>query len=130
MALNANLNVALRGNVILRTDTSDHAILAQFQTKPNTAYQCFFKITAYRTQNDAEAGFYWRRAAFRTNANGVLTQVSTTQTPAADIEDTAAWTVTVIPSGTKISVEADASGSPVYWAVDSEIHVVDNVPQT
>lgn len=123
-------NVPLRGNVILTTTTADLQELVTFQTKPNSAYQVEIKAVYRRNQGDGQLGAYWRRAAFRTNADGTLTQVSTTQTPAADIEDEAGAQFLVDANGTEIRVRGAAEGSPVYWAITSDINVVDNVPVT
>lgn len=120
-------NVPLRGDIRFTTTTSDLVTAATFQTKPSTAYHAQFWAVATREDATAGSGIYWRRALFRTDANGVLTQVSTTQTPGADIEDNAGWQFLIGATGTTIIVQIAGEGSPCQWAIASDIHTVDAI---
>ena len=123
------LNVPLRGQVIFQTFNSDMINAVTFDTKPNTAYRFQVTVVTMRTDTDSAAGTYNRLALFRTNAAGVLTQVSTTQTIGTDIEDQAGWNVTVQGnSSNQIVVAIGGEGSPCQWGITSQIYVVDTVP--
>lgn len=124
------LNVDTRGPIIVSTTTSDLQELVYFDTTPNKAYQVLVTGT-YRRFNGGsiEIAAYIRRAAFYTDSSGTLTQESTTQTIGTDIETTGGAQFLLTTSGTKIVVNGAAEGSPVRWAINAEINVVDNVPQ-
>lgn len=122
-------NVVSRGGVPFTTNSSDQIVAVTYQTKPNTAYDLQIRAV-YLRPGANQAGSYWRRALFRTDASGVLTQVSTTQTPAADIEDTAGAFLLVAASGTEIQITIAAEGSPVNWDINNYMIVADLIPQT
>lgn len=122
-------NVVKRGGVPFTTNNSDLITAVTLATKPNTSYDVQIRAV-YQRPGANQAGSYWRRALFRTDASGTLTQVSTTQTPAADIEDTAGAQLLLQASGNDIAVLIAAEGSPTNWDIYSDVWIADPVATT
>lgn len=121
-------NTSLRGGIPKITTTSDLVEAGAFQTKPNATYDVEVKA-CYQRPGANQAASYWKRALFRTNAAGVLTQVSTTQTVAADLEDAAGAQCLVDANGTQIRVRVAAEGDPTNWNVDMYVRSADILAQ-
>lgn len=121
-------NIPIRGGNPFVTQTSDLYEAGYMDTRPNTFYQVFVKATAGRilANGTNQAGAYWKRAAFRTDSSGNITQVSTTQSVAADIEDAAGWQCVVEADTTnnRISVKVAADGTPTNWNVECDVELV------
>lgn len=117
-----------RGGIPFQTLNSDLVNAVTFATKPNSAYQVQAYGTAYRTDDDSQGAAYWRRAAYRVDATGAVTQIGANQTPAADLEDGAGWQFILSVSGTNLLIQVAGQGTPCYWNIDWEIQIVDNVP--
>jgi hypothetical protein len=122
------LNVAVGGDIIYQANNSDSQIAATFQTAPKSAYQMMFRVIAFRTDTYSVAGAYFKRALYRTDAAGVITQVSTTQSVAADLEDNANWGFNLQIVGTTIALVISGEGAPDTWSIRSDIQVVGGVP--
>ncbi len=122
-----------RGGNIFITQNSDLYTAHYFETQPKSAYHVLFYTTAARvgtiTGAIIQAAAYWRRALFRTDANNVITQVGSTQTPAADLEDAAGWQCLIVPdvANKRILCQVAADGTPTNWQTWAEIFVADTM---
>lgn len=135
--LPVQLNTWNRGGVTFQTLTSDLFRAVIIPTKAGAAYSVTFKALAFRVQNYAQMGSYWKKADFRTDpTTGVVTQVSTTQSVVADVEDAAGWQCLINPDtgvdNTQIVISVAADGTPTNWMVDAEVREVEleNIPIT
>lgn len=123
-------NTRDRGGLPWITNTSDLIEGGRIQTKPNTAYHVLIWVLAFRVQTNTQAACYLRRALFRTDSSGTLTQVGTTATIGTDIEDAAGWNVDiVVGSSNEISIKVGADGTPTNWNLQGEVQVVDLAAQ-
>lgn len=132
----ARFNTTNRGGVIFVTNDSTLQTASTFSASPNTLYEVIVHALAFRVQRGFfnQAGSYWRRALFYSNASKVLTQVSTTQTIGTDIETLAGWQCQVLVNpadSTQIVVQVAADGTPTNWQIDVEstVRVVDQIAQ-
>lgn len=70
------------------------------------------------------AGAYVRRALFRVNGSGTVTQVGSTQTIGTDIEDTSTWDTTVDTSGGAIRVRVTgAASTSISWSSSTHLFI-------
>lgn len=130
------LNTVNRGGNPFRTEDSTLQTAALIRALPNTMYDLFVRVRAYRVQSGYlnQVGSFWRRALFYTNGSKVVTQQGATQTPAADIATSAGWQVIVRPNpsdSTQIAIQVAADGTPTNWVIDVDptSMVVDQISQ-
>lgn len=120
-------NVAERNGVLFSTADATPVVAASFQTVPDKIYWFEVKIIAAYSDTTA-GGSWWRQAAFRTSAAGVLTQIGSTRSVVTDNEDTAGMDVTVAASGTTVQVTVTGvAATTIYWRLDSKIEEVDKL---
>lgn len=90
------------------TTTNEEQVVSSFLTVPGHGYQVTAAIAAVRTDADGEGAGYLLAAAFRTDADGTLSQIGTTVVVAAS-EDTAGWDA-------DLDSTVDADSNPIIVA--------------
>lgn len=89
-------NVAPALSVPFQTTDATPVVAAYFDALPYTLCVFWFEVKVVAVYSDGSlGGTYWRQAAFRSDADGVLTQIDSTNTVTTDLEDTAGMEVTV-----------------------------------
>lgn len=122
------MNTVSRGGLVSATQNSDLITKGTFQTKPSTTYALRAR-GVYTRPGANQAGFYQRAALFRTDANGVLTQVGATVTIGTDLEDTPGAQFLISPLGTTIIIQVASEGTPSNWNINHELDSVDTLAQ-
>lgn len=115
------LNVATRPGVLFRTTNATPVVAVNFPTRPSKVYWIDVKVTAAYSDTSAGA-IYWLAGAFRTNAAGTLTQISTTASVITAKEDTGSMDATMAASGTNVQVTVTGVAvTNIQWRVNADI---------
>lgn len=119
-------NVAPALSVPFQTTTTIGAtptVAAEFDASQYGGEVIWFEVKVIARYNAASTGAaYWLVAAFKTAADGTLTQIGATASVITAIEDTAGMDCTVAASGKKIQVTVTGvAATAIDWVFDNTI---------
>lgn len=116
-------NVAPALSVPFQTTDATPVVAAEFDATQYPLEAFFFEVKVVAVYADgSKGGTYWRQAAFRSSANGTLTQIGSTRSVVTDNEDTAGMDVSVAPSTTKVQVTVTGvAATTINWVLDNTI---------
>ena len=119
-------NVAPALGVPFQTTTTIGAtptVAAEFDATQYGLEALWFEVKVVAVYADGSKGAaYWLAACFRTAADGTLTQIGSTASVIAALEDTAGMDCTVAASGKKIQVTVTGvAATAINWLFDSTI---------
>lgn len=121
------LNVATRHGVLFRTANATPVVAVNFPTRPSKVYWIELKISAAYSDTSAGA-LYWLVGAFRTDAAGALTQIGSTASVVAALEDTGGMAATMAASSTNVALTVTGVAvTNIEWRIDSDIHETDYI---
>lgn len=114
----------------IRTNNADVTPVAQIDMLANQAVMLDLFAVGYTVSGAAlpAAYSYWRRALYVTDSAGAITQVGSTQTPAADLESVAGADLIITISGSSIILSVSAS-FPTQWTVTGQVKKTTRIQQ-
>jgi len=122
-------NVAPALSVPFQTADATPVVAAYFNAHPYPLCAFFFEVKVIAVYADGSLGAnYWLQAAFRTDADGVVTQIGSTAAVVTAEEDTGGMAVTVQP-GTNTGVDdtqiqvsvTGVAATDIDWVLDNTI---------
>lgn len=98
-------------------------VAAEFDATQYPLEVIWFEVKVVAAYSDASKGAaYWLAACFRSASDGTLTQIGSTASVIAALEDTAGMDCTVAASGKKIQVTVTGVAATVInWVLDNTI---------